>query len=403
MGETTIIVLEANTPTSQRFISLRCRSDRVRGSVSLRINSTARMHWSFTLLLWICTLNVVSSALLQTTTQALFIPTITRTTLFLPRSHVGRSISSSRLHSEPTKKSSEEKDGDTNSTQKGVFDFVLNPYRSKIPEEIRKEIYQAEANTPAARERGKRIALYATVSFIGLICAFFNVFLSELRNGPVMEDGFVFDMEAAGFGWVNSNFLFQFLFTNKIGGGICLLGGAACGLLAEAEFDTRRINAEKIYEELQRRRAAKLEKDQKKINKISKKRRSSKEAKRLGALAEVIMDEDKVSNENVENKLTQGDVAVGPAIQVDSTSESSSAQDEKKQGGIVDKLKEYYQKADSMAATQALLLNKKLEDEGLIEKITDESGLRVIGLDAATKLKQQQQQQFSTPESKDKE
>ena len=32
-----------------------------------------------------------------------------------------------------------------------------------------------------------------------------------------------------------------------------------------------------------------------------------------------------------------------------------------------------------MAASQALLLNKKLEDAGVLEKITDKSGLKVVG------------------------
>ena len=36
-----------------------------------------------------------------------------------------------------------------------------------------------------------------------------------------------------------------------------------------------------------------------------------------------------------------------------------------------------------MAASQALLLNKELEDRGMIEKITDETGLKVVGKKAA--------------------
>lgn len=52
-------------------------------------------------------------------------------------------------------------------------------------------------------------------------------------------------------------------------------------------------------------------------------------------------------------------------------------------GGIFGKIKGFYEKADSMAASQALLLNKELEDRGVIDKITDESGLKVIGKDAA--------------------
>ena len=39
-----------------------------------------------------------------------------------------------------------------------------------------------------------------------------------------------------------------------------------------------------------------------------------------------------------------------------------------------------------MAASQALLLNKNLEEAGVVDKITDETGLKVIGKEAAAKL-----------------
>ena len=49
-----------------------------------------------------------------------------------------------------------------------------------------------------------------------------------------------------------------------------------------------------------------------------------------------------------------------------------------------------------MAASQALLLNKKLEEEGIVEKITDESGLKVIGKEAAAKLEAQKEEDSAT-------
>ena len=57
----------------------------------------------------------------------------------------------------------------------------------------------------------------------------------------------------------------------------------------------------------------------------------------------------------------------------------------------MDKMKDFYEQADNMTASQALLLNKELEDRGVVEKITDETGLKVIGKDAAAaaKLKNQ--------------
>jgi hypothetical protein len=258
----------------------------------------------------------------------------------------------------------------------GFLDF-LSPYESKIPEELKSEIYQAEANTPAAKDRSQRVALYALVAFIGVGCAFFNGFLTELRsNGPDGTAGV--DLTEAGFGWVTTNFLFNFLFTNKIGGGGSLLIGAGSGLLAEAELDTKRINAEKIYEELERRRNSKTNPKQKKKasqKKASqKKRRSGKEKKRLAALSEVIVNETPAL-ETAEASTTTDDVV---------QKEETEKEEEKK--GLFGGIKDFYEKADSMAASQALLINKQLEDAGVVDKITDESGLKVIGKEAAEKL-----------------
>jgi hypothetical protein len=58
-----------------------------------------------------------------------------------------------------------------------------------------------------------------------------------------------------------------------------------------------------------------------------------------------------------------------------------AATDDKKEGGLFGGLKDFYDQADSMAASQALLLYKKLEEVGVVEKITDETGLKVIGRD----------------------
>jgi hypothetical protein len=58
-----------------------------------------------------------------------------------------------------------------------------------------------------------------------------------------------------------------------------------------------------------------------------------------------------------------------------------------KDEGVLGKIKSLYNEADKMAASQALLLNKELEDMGVLEKITDESGLKVIGKEAASELK----------------
>lgn len=263
-----------------------------------------------------------------------------------------------------------------------VLDFLMDPYESKIPEEMKEEIYRAEGNTPAAKERTKRILTYGFIAISLVGCAFFNGFLTELRHSEIMEEGNM-SLQDLGFGWVQANFLFRFLFLNKIGGGLALVSGAATGMLAEAELDSRRKNAELIWQEYERRRNEGAPSKKKKKRKgavmpqSGRKKQSGKQAKRLGALSEVV-------SEAPEPK---------EAVEVHST---ESVVPEEKKEGVMDKLKNLYDKADSMAASQALLLNKKLEEEGILEKITDESGLKVIGKEAAAKLQTQKEEDSAT-------
>ena len=109
----------------------------------------------------------------------------------------------------------------------------------------------------------------------------------------------------------------------------------------------------------------------------SKKDMTGKQKKRVSALSELMSEE--VSEEVVEQKQTEESAV---------EEEGKGMKDERKDtGGLLGTIKGFYEKADSMAATQALLLNKELEDRGIVEKITDETGLRVIGKEAAAKLK----------------
>lgn len=266
----------------------------------------------------------------------------------------------------------------------GPLSFLFNPYDSKIPKEIEKEIYEAEGNTPAAQDRNKRVALYAVIAFIGIVMAFFNGFITELRTTPT-PDGSEFSLDDAGFGWVQSSFLTKFFFMNKIGGGFALLTGAGAGLLAEAEYDTRRINAERIYEELVRRREAKAAREAGPVKKKKKERASTKEKKRLKALSEVLADPSSRSEPAPEPESET-------VPKKEASTEISQPEPEKKEEGILGSVKSFYQRADSMAASQALLLNKKLEDAGVLEKITDESGLRVVG-----KQKEKQEESDEKP------
>ena len=98
-----------------------------------------------------------------------------------------------------------------------------------------------------------------------------------------------------------------------------------------------------------------------------------KQAKRLSALEEVM-----VTTESEPNLVPE------EAKEVETTPAADTSKQE--DGGILGKIKGFYEKADSMAASQALLLNKELEDRGVVEKITDETGLKVIGKEAASKL-----------------
>jgi len=277
----------------------------------------------------------------------------------------------------------------------------LSVYESKIPEELKEEIYQAEANTESAKDRGKRVGLYTCLAIFGIGLASFNGYLTELRADSSSSID-ISVLEQIGFGWVLTNPILNFLFTNKIGGGICLLFGGASGLLAEAEFDTKRLNAEKIYEELERRRDERVKKKEKKktgkaVTRSKKMRLSGKEKKRLRALSEVMMDDD---TDKIKTTTTAAAVSLGSSnsdidlvkqkMPVDAVSEGKETISKEDIGNedqsIFGKMKELYEQADSMAASQALIMNKNLEDAGVVEKITDETGLRVIGREEAKKF-----------------
>mmetsp|Transcript_19289 Transcript_19289/g.33090 ORF Transcript_19289/g.33090 Transcript_19289/m.33090 type:complete len:355 (+) Transcript_19289:82-1146(+) len=251
---------------------------------------------------------------------------------------------------------------------------------SEIPPELRDEIYAAESNTPAAQGRQIRVAFYILATLVGVTTAFFNAFLSDLRFGDGAPST---DLNYYGFGWVQDNPILSFFFLNKIGGGIGLLGAGLSGTLAEVEIRSKKENAEKIWAEIQRRKSAKESPKSKKSNRKKNKKRSSKDMtgkqkKRLSALEELMVeDEAPVAAVVEEAKPVQVEEAV--AEKKEEEEESKDAEE----GGVFGKIKGFYKKADSMAASQALLLNKELEDRGLIDKITDETGLKVVGKEEA--------------------
>ncbi len=110
---------------------------------------------------------------------------------------------------------------------------------------------------------------------------------------------------------------------------------------------------------------------------------SKKNRKRLDALSEVVFEDEQKKSVSVASTPTEGE-SNEPKAKEDYAAEKNAKQEG--EGGIFGKVKDLYDKADAMAQSQALLLNKELEDRGVVEKITDETGLKVIGKDAAAKL-----------------
>ena len=112
------------------------------------------------------------------------------------------------------------------------------------------------------------------------------------------------------------------------------------------------------------------------LSQSSKKDMTGKQKKRLSALEE-LMDGGSPEPVAVQQNVEEENVDTSEVI------EESKAKGDGSDDGIFGKIKGFYEKADSMAASQALLLNKELEDRGVIEKITDETGLKVVGKEKA--------------------
>ena len=212
---------------------------------------------------------------------------------------------------------------------------------------------------------------------------FFNAFLTDLRFGDGSPST---DLHYYGFGLVQENFLLTFLFMTKPGGLLGLLGAGASGTLAEVEIRSQNENAKKIWTEMQRRKdrkenpttSSRKNKRARKLAPSSRRDMTGKQRKRLSALEELMVEED-------ETPATEP--TAPPADESDNAPEKTEAGADTAEGGVFGKIKGFYKQADSMAASQALLLNKELEDRGIVDKITDESGLKVVGKEAAAKAK----------------
>ena len=111
---------------------------------------------------------------------------------------------------------------------------------------------------------------------------------------------------------------------------------------------------------------------------------TGKQKKRLSALEEVLLDTTLTTmpltmSDDVANK---GVTTVDSLIREEnytSVVDNDNTNNNNNNEGILGAIAGFYKMADSMAASQALLLNKELEDRGILEKITDETGLKVVG------------------------
>lgn len=119
---------------------------------------------------------------------------------------------------------------DSNNEKKSI-DVMMG--KVDIPDEYKEEIFRAEANTPAARDRDTRIAIFGAIALLGIGISSFNAFLSNMRDGADLTP-----INELGFTWVSGNPLTSFLFLNKFGGGLALLSAGLGGTMVELEVST---------------------------------------------------------------------------------------------------------------------------------------------------------------------
>jgi len=226
---------------------------------------------------------------------------------------------------------------------------------------------------------------FTSGTLAGIAISSANIYLTTIREyenlGSFAED--MIFLNEQGYDWLTGNPVLSFFLLNGIGGGIGLFLFGICGTMIELEQRTKTESVQKIWDELVRRRESKEEKEKS----MTKKKRNKKK-KRLDAFSELMV-EDFVANVVNDSSSTDADAVRSVSSGTSSETSTVAVEEEQKKdegSGILGKLKGFYAQADSMAASQALLLNKKLEEEGLVEKITDESGLRVIGKESACKL-----------------
>ena len=246
-----------------------------------------------------------------------------------------------------------------------------------IPREYADQIMKAEASTPAAKDRQIRILLYALLCAVTFTLGGLNAFVG-ISSNPTEDSTPPLDPAM----W-NNNPILNFFLLNKIGGALSLILTGIGGTMIELEQRTKAENAEKIWNELQRRRVRDETSTAPSVSSASPKSKSSssnrsnkknKQNKKLLAFAEVLIDKKKETVQGLGEQRDDDDDDDDDAAVLS----SNEAIRNSSSPGFFGKLKDFYNQADQLAASQALLLNKELEDRGILEKITDESGLKVV-------------------------
>jgi len=209
---------------------------------------------------------------------------------------------------------------------------------SAIPDEYRGVITEAEGKTAAAGERKTRLFCYGAGT--GLSITLGVVSAAAMGGNPS-----------------------AIVIAGNLPGGVGIGGCAIDALLAAffgtfvyLELQTAEQSRERIYDEMMKRSGKGVKKnDATGVTNGKDKKKRKKGGKRgrgMGEIAALSEEEEK------------GEVGT------------------KGEGGgkksIMDTAKDFYKQADDMAASQALLLNKELEERGVLEKITDDTGLKVV-------------------------
>jgi len=137
------------------------------------------------------------------------------------------------IHNQPKNKkivhkSEIQQSSSSENNEKSSVDVMMG--KVNIPDEYKEEIFRAEANTPAAKDRNTRVAIFSVVALLCIGISSFNAFLSNMRDGSDLTP-----INELGFGWVSGNPLFSFLFLNKFGGGLALLTAGLSGTMVELE------------------------------------------------------------------------------------------------------------------------------------------------------------------------